>query len=130
MRNYAAAMYHACWRKAWSPSKGSKASSVTTASYINALDFLRERALAKRERVEPQGPVDVLSGPAIWDAWEPLWAKLGEIKARVPHMTIVTTGQRKGVDAIAAAWAAREAVPGVAFGSYGRGGNSAFTLHR
>src|SRR3546814_422868 len=80
MRDYAAAMYRACWRKAWSPSKGSKASSVTTASYINALDFLRERALAKRERVEPQGPVVVLSGPAIWDDWEPLWAKLGEIK--------------------------------------------------
>lgn len=130
MRDYAAAMYRACWRRAWAPTKGSKASSVSTASYINALDFLRERALAKRERVEPQGPIVVFSGPAIWEEWEPLWAKLDEIKARTPHMTLVTTGQRKGADAIAAAWAAREGVPVVAFGLYGTGRKSAFTRNR
>src|SRR3546814_11024497 len=45
-------------------------------------------------------------------------------------MTIVTTGQRKGVDAIAAAWAAREGVPVVAFGLYGSGRKSAFTRNR
>ncbi len=118
MCDYAAAMYKACWRRAWAPIKGSKASSVTTASYISAVDFLRERALAKREQHYPQGPVVVFSGPAIWEEWEPLWAKLSEIKARVPHMTLVTTGQRKGADAIAAAWAAREGVPIVAFGLY------------
>jgi hypothetical protein len=46
-----------------------------------------------------------------------LWARLDEVKARVPHMTLVTTGQRKGADAIAAAWAARpeSAVPLVAY---------------
>ena len=130
MRDYAAALYKACWRRAWVQTKGSKASSVTTASYINALDFLRERALAKRERVEPQGPIVVFSGPAIWEDWKPLWAKLDEIKARVPHMTLVTTGQRKGADAVAAAWAAREGVPVVAFGLYGNGRKSAFTRNR
>ncbi|WP_336963730.1 SLOG family protein [Sphingobium aquiterrae] len=130
MRDYAAAMYRACWRRAWAPTKGSKASSVTTASYVNALDFLRERALAERERVQPQGPVVVFSGPALWEEWEPLWAKLDQIKARVPHMTLVTTGQRKGADAIAAAWAAREGVPVVAFGLYGGGKKPAFTRNR
>lgn len=130
MRDYAAAMYRACWRRAWSPSKGSKASSVTTASYISALDFLRERSLAKREKHEPQGPVVIFSGPAIWEDWQPLWAKLDEIKARVPHMTLVTTGQRKGADAVAAAWAAREGVPVVAFGLYGGGKKPAFTRNR
>ena len=127
MRDYAAALYRACWRKAWAPTKGSKASSVTTASYVNALDFLQERALAKREKHQPQGPVVILSGPAMWEEWEPLWAKLDEIKARVPHMTLVTTGQRKGVDAIAAAWAARQGVPVVAFGLYGGGKKPAIT---
>ncbi|OYX16504.1 MAG: hypothetical protein B7Z07_02655 [Sphingomonadales bacterium 32-67-7] len=130
MRDYAAALYRACWRKAWAPTKGSKASSVTTASYVNALDFLQERALAKREKHQPQGPVVILSGPAMWDEWEPLWAKLDEIKARVPHMTLVTTGQRKGVDAIAAAWAARQGVPVVAFGLYGGGKKPAFTRNK
>lgn len=130
MRDYAAALYRACWRKAWAPTKGSKASSVTTASYLNALDFLQERALAKREKHQPQGPVVILSGPAMWEEWEPLWAKLDEIKARVPHMTLVTTGQRKGVDAIAAAWAARQGVPVVAFGLYGGGKKPAFTRNK
>lgn len=130
MRDYAAAMYRACWRRAWGPTKGSKASSVTTASYVNALDFLRERALAKREKHQPQGPIVIFSGPAIWDEWEPLWAKLGEIKARIPHMTLVTTGQRKGADAIAAAWAAREGVPVVAYGLYGGGKKPAFTRNK
>ena len=130
MRDYAAAMYKACWRRAWAPAKGSKASSVTTASYISAVDFLRERALAKREQHHPQGPVVVFSGPAIWEEWEPLWTKLTEIKARVPHMTLVTTGQRKGADAIAAAWAAREGVPIVAFGLYGGGKKPAFTRNK
>src|SRR3546814_3667584 len=73
------------------------------ASQSAAQDFLRERALAARERHLPQGPIVVFSGPAIWSDWEPLWARLDQIKARVPHMTLVTTGQRKGADAIAAA---------------------------
>ncbi|MDF0545441.1 MULTISPECIES: DUF2493 domain-containing protein [Sphingobium] len=130
MRDYAAALYKACWRRAWVQAKGSKASSVTTASYINALDFLRERALAKREKHQPQGPIVIFSGPAIWEQWEPLWTKLGEIKARIPHMTLVTTGQRKGADAIAAAWAAREGVPVVAYGLYGGGKKPAFTRNK
>jgi len=127
---YSAAMYRSCWKRAWEPIKGSKASSVTTASYINALDFLRERALAKREKHHPQGPIVIFSGPAIWDEWEPLWAKLSEIKERVPHMTLVTTGQRKGADAIAAAWAAREGVPVVAYGLYGGGRKAPYDRNR
>lgn len=130
LRDYAAAMYRACWRRAWTPTKGSKASSVTTASYINALDFLQERALAKREKHQPQGPVVIFSGPAVWEEWQPLWAKLSEVKARVPHMTLVTTGQRKGADAIAAAWAAREGVPVVAYGLYGGGRKAPYQRNR
>src|SRR3546814_13485895 len=98
------------------------------ASQIAAQDFLRERALAARERHLPQGPIVVFSGPAIWSDWEPLWARLDQIKARVPHMTLETTGQRKGADALAAAWAARpeNRVPLVAYGLYGSGRKTAF----
>ncbi len=123
MRDYAAEMYRVQSGWPWSAARGSRASSASTASQIAALDFLRARELATREKHMPQGPIVVFSGPAGWHDWEVLWAKLDEIKARIPHMTLVTTGQRKGADAIAAAWAARaeNSVPLVAYGLYGNG---------
>ena len=132
MRDYAAEMYRVQSGWPWSPARGTKASSASSASQIAALDFLRARQLAARERHAPQGPLVVLSGPAVWHDWQALWARLDEIKARVPHMTLVTTGQRKGADAIAAAWAARPevSVPLVAYGLYGTGRKTAFTRNR
>lgn len=132
MRDYAAEMYRAQSGWPWSPARGSRASSASTASQIAAQDFLRERALLTRERYLPQGPVVVFSGPAQWHDWELIWRKLDEIHSRVPHMTLVTTGQRKGADAIAAAWAARSEtrIPVVAFGLYGTGRKTAFTRNR
>ncbi|KAK0358823.1 hypothetical protein LTR94_033809 [Friedmanniomyces endolithicus] len=44
-----------------------------------------------------------------------LYDRLDAIKARVPHMTLCTSGQRKGCDLIAAGWAASRKVPLVAF---------------
>lgn len=132
MRDYAAEMYRVLSGWPWSPARGTKASSVSTASQIAALDFLRARSLAARERHLPQGPIVVLSGPADWHDWQQLWSRLDEVRARVPHMTLVTTGQRKGTDAIAAAWAARPGigVPLVAYGLYGTGKKTAFTRNR
>jgi hypothetical protein len=132
MRDYAAEMYRALSGWPWSPSRGSRASSVSLASQIAAQDFLRARTLAIREKHLPQGPIVVFSGPALWHDWQPIWDRLDQIKARVPHMTLVTTGQRKGADAIAAAWAARSEtrVPLVAYGLYGTGRKVAFTRNR
>lgn len=132
MRDYAAEMYRAQSGWPWSPARGTRASSASSASQIAALDFLRARQLAARERHAPEGPIVVFSGPAAWHDWQPIWARLDEIKARVPHMTLVTTGQRKGADAIAAAWAARGevSVPLVAYGLYGTGRKTAFTRNR
>lgn len=132
MRDYAAEMYRALSGWPWSPARGTRASSASLASQIAAQDFLRERALAARERHLPQGPIVIFSGPALWHDWEPIWERLDQIRARVPHMTLVTTGQRKGADAIAAAWAARPevSVPLVAYGLYGSGRKVAFTRNR
>lgn len=132
MRDYAAEMYRALSGWPWSPARGTKASSASSASQIAAQDFLRERALKMRERNLPEGPIVVFSGPAQWHDWTPIWERLDQIKARVPHMTLVTTGQRKGADAIAAAWAARpeNRVPLVAYGLYGTGRKVAFTRNR
>jgi len=132
MRDYAAEMYRALSGWPWSPARGTRASSASSASQIAAQDFLRERALASRERKLPQGPIVVFSGPAVWHDWQQIWDRLDQIKARVPHMTLVTTGQRKGADAIAAAWAARpeNGVPVIAYGLYGTGKKVAFTRNR
>jgi hypothetical protein len=132
MRDYAAEMYRVQSGWPWSPARGTKASSASSASQIAALDFLRARQLAARERHMPQGPIVVVSGPAQWHDWQAIWQALDSVKARVPHMTLVTTGQRKGVDAIAAAWAARpeNSVPLVAYGLYGSGRKTAFTRNR
>lgn len=132
MRDYAAEMYRVLSGWPWSPARGTKASSASSASQIAVQDFLRARALAARERHLPQGPIVVFSGPAQWHDWEALWSRLDQVKVRVPHMTLVTTGQRKGADAIAAAWAARPEnnVPVVAYGLYGTGRKVAFTRNR
>src|SRR3546814_19455461 len=45
-------------------------------------------------------------------------------------MVLVTTGQRAGVDAAAAAWAAQRGVICIAFGLYGRGNGKAFKRNR
>lgn len=130
MRDYAGEMYRAQSGWPWSPARGSRASSASSASQIAAQDFLRARELAAREKHSPKGPIVVFSGPAQWHDWETLWARLDEVHQRVPHMSLVTTGQRKGADAIAAAWAARNSVPLVAFGLYGSGRKTAFTRNR
>lgn len=132
MRDYAAEMYRALSGWPWSPARGSRVSLASSASQIAAQDFLRQRALAARERHLPQGPIVVFSGPAQWHDWQPIWDRLDQIHARVPTMTLVTTGQRKGADAIAAAWASRPeiGVPLVAYGLYGSGKKIAFTRNR
>lgn len=132
MRDYAAEMYRALSGWPWSPARGSRVSPASSASQIAAQDFLRQRALIAREKHVPQGPIVVFSGPAEWHDWEPIWNRLDQIRTRVPSMTLVTTGQRKGADAIAAAWAARPevGVQLVAYGLYGSGRKVAFTRNR
>lgn len=130
MRDYAAAMYRTCSGRPWSPARGSRASHVTTASQISALDFLRVRAEKRRERYEPQGPIVVVSGPQNWHDGRIIWNRLDQIRTRIPRMLLVTTGQRLGVDAAAAAWAAQRGVPCVTFGIYGRGKGAGFKRNR
>ncbi len=115
IRDYAAQCYRAQTGRPWSTARGSRVSSVTTASQIAALDFLKARATALREKRNPTGPIVVFSGGQEWHDYQQLYDRLDQIKARVPNMTLATTAQRKGCDAIAAAWAASNGVPLVAF---------------
>ena len=123
MRDYAADCYRAQTGRPWSPARGSKVSSGGTASQIAALDFLKARALDHREKRNPTGPLVVFSGGQEWHDFQQLYDRLDQIKTRIPHMTLCTTAQRKGCDAIAAAWASSRNVTVVAFtpqtGRYG-----------
>jgi hypothetical protein len=130
MRDYAAEMYRAQSGWPWSPTRGTKASKASSATQIAVQDFLRARTLAARERFEPKGPIVIASGHAEWHDWQPIWERLDLIRARLPHLTVVTTAQRKGFDAIVAAWAADRTVPLVAYTLAGSGRGAPFARNR
>ncbi|MDE1918836.1 MAG: DUF2493 domain-containing protein [Sphingomonadales bacterium] len=130
MRDYAAEMYRAQSGWPWSPSRGSRTSSASTATQIAVQDFLRERALERRERFVPQGPIVIASGHAEWHDWQQVWARLDAIRERIPHMMLVSTAQRKGFDAIVAAWAASHGVALVAYTLSGSGRAAPFARNR
>lgn len=115
MRDHAAEIYRVETGMPFSPLRGSRVSAALTASQIDARDFLASRAKARREQLAPSGPIVVVSGGQDWAEHERIWARLDTLKERVPSLTLATTAQPKGVDAIAAAWAASRGVPLVAF---------------
>ncbi len=125
MRDHAGEVYRAETGHPFSALRGSRVSSVLTASQIDARDFLSSRAKARREQLAPTGPVVVISGGQDWADHERIWARLDLLKIRVPGMTLATTAQGKGVDAIAAAWAASRGVPLIAFRLNRAHGNAA-----
>jgi hypothetical protein len=130
MRDYAAGMYSAQSGWAWSPAKGSKASRINTATQVAVQDYLRARGLAERERYVPQGPIVVASGHAVWHDWQPIWDRLDAIHARIPHMMLVTTAQRRGFDAIVASWAGARGVALVAYSLPGGGRSAPYKRNR
>ena len=111
MRDYAAEMYRAMSGWPWSPARGSRASRISTASQIAAVDFLRARQLDVRDRHNPKGPIVIFSGPAVWHDVDLLWERLDLVREQVPHMILITTAQRAGADLIAEKWAAKRKEP-------------------
>ncbi len=115
MRDHAGEVYRVESGHPFNALRGSRVSSVLTASQIDARDFLHARAKARREQLAPTGPVVVISGGQDWADHARIWDRLDLLKTRVTSMTLATTAQGKGVDAIAAAWAASREVPLIAF---------------
>jgi hypothetical protein len=115
MRDHASEVYRVETGRPFSPTRGSKVSSATSASVIEARDYLAGRARIRREQFAPEGPVVAFSGGAQWHDHDILWTRLDQIKARIPEMILATTAQAKGCDAVAAAWAAARQVKLVQF---------------
>jgi hypothetical protein len=115
MRDHAAHIYRIHTGSPWSSASGSRLSSGPYASQIEARDFMAARRAVRRDAANPQGPIVVVTGGVQWMHHEPIWARLDAIKARVPHMVLVTTGQHRGADKIALAWADHNRVHTVMF---------------
>jgi hypothetical protein len=115
MRDHASEVYRVETGRPFSSARGSTVSKGFTASQISARDYLAARARERREQFAPEGPLVAVSGGQEWHDHEALWDRLDGIKARVPEMVLITTAQRKGVDAIATAWAAARGVKTVQF---------------
>jgi hypothetical protein len=115
MRDHASEVYRVETGRPFSSARGSTVSKGFTASQISARDYLAARARERREQFAPEGPLVAVSGGQEWHDHEALWHRLDGIKARVPEMVLITTAQRKGVDAIATSWAAARGVKTVQF---------------
>ena len=116
MRDHASEVYRVETGRPFQATRGSQVSkNGVTASQIAARDFLAARSRERREQFAPEGPMVLVSGGQDWHDHEMLWDRLDEIKARVPEMVLTTTGMRKGVDAIAASWAAARRVKLITF---------------
>jgi hypothetical protein len=110
MRDHAAKIYHVETGRPFSPVRGSRVSSKTSASMIEARDYMAGRAQQRRELYAPTGPVVAFSGGQDWLETEVIFEYLGAIKARIPSMVLATTAQNKGADVMAASWAAKNDV--------------------
>lgn len=125
MRDHAAQIFHAETGRPWSSPRATLVSGKRTASVIAATDFLAARRQRRIDAHAPKGPVVVFSGGQRWEDYRQIWDRLEQIRARIPAMVLATTGQDKGCDAIAAAWAARSGVAVIAFTPDRRYGNRA-----
>ncbi|MFT4055141.1 MAG: DUF2493 domain-containing protein [Novosphingobium sp.] len=130
MRDYAAETFRVLSGRPWSPARGSRVSKAASATQVSIQDFLRARELVERERYRPRGPIVVASGHAEWHDWQLLWDRLDAIRERIPHMTLVTTAQRKGFDAIVASWAGSREVQLVTYSLTGSGRGAPFARNR
>ena len=130
MRDHASAVYHVETGKPFRATRGSQVSkSSVTASQISARDFLAARAKERRAQHQPEGPVVVVSGgQQEWFDYELIWDILDDIKARIPNMVLASTGMRKGVDAMANAWATNNKVTIIHFAPEQRHGKRAAFL--
>ena len=110
MRDHAAKIYLVETGRPFSPVRGSRVSSKSNASMIEAHDYLAGEAARRREQYAPQGPVVTFSGGQDFTDIDTVNDYLNSIRERIPNMILATTAQNKGADVIAATWASRNDV--------------------
>ena len=94
MRDHAARIYLVETGRPFSPVRGSRVSSKTNASMIEARDYLAAQKAQRREQFAPSGPVVVFSGGQQFTDIALVEDYLDAIHARVPSMALATTAQK------------------------------------
>jgi hypothetical protein len=115
MLDHGASLYLSETGQPWQPFAGSRSAGKMSAAMIDAKDYLAARQADKRSAHHPQGPVVLFSGGTAWADYTPIYQALNDARALIPNMVLVTTAQRTGADAIAAAWAAANKVQLIAY---------------
>jgi hypothetical protein len=125
-REAAAVLYINETGTSWRPATGSRLNHAKrlTSAVIDGRDFLRARADSQRQAALPEGTPVLFAGgrqsfasqaeakalaTAVWDT-------LDKVRERVADLVLVHSGDTKGLDRIAAAWAESRKVQQVAFG--------------
>lgn len=115
MFNHAANVYFVETGRPFNVIRGSRASTGLTASQIDGIDYLKAREAAKIEKHYPSRPAVLVSGGGDWEDEEMIYARLDDVRERIPHMILMTGKRFKGAEKIATCWAGSRGVPVVGF---------------
>lgn len=116
MRDHAAELFSIQTGHPWMPSRGSRIStSHMTAAVVDSRDFLAATERKKTLAQAPEGPTVVVAGGMDFNDYELIFAALDKAHSKHPDMVLVHGGAPKGVDLIAAKWAAARKVAQVVF---------------
>ena len=114
-RDFAANIYYENTKKVWQPRTGSHVSQTTSqATRVDSRDFIRARqALADRKEV-PEGTLVAVTGYKDGPDHNTIYRTLDAVRAKYPDIILLHGGAR-GVQQIAASWAANRGVQHVPF---------------
>lgn len=114
-RDFAANIYFDETGKVWQPRTGTHASQTSSlATRVDSRDFLRARAALGDRRELPEGTLIAVTGYRDGPDHNTIYRTLDAVRAKYPDMILLHGGAR-GVQQIAAGWAANRGVTHVAF---------------
>lgn len=114
-RDFAANIYFDETGKVWQPRAGTHASQTASlATRVDSRDFLRARAALGDRRDVPEGTLIAVTGYRDGPDHRTIYRTLDAVRAKYPDMILLHGGAR-GVQQIAAGWAANRGVVHVAF---------------
>jgi hypothetical protein len=115
-RDQAADQFERHTGSAWRPRAGSKVNHRTlTSAMVDSRDFLAAKKRADNEVLLPAGPKIAVTGGLDFNDHRLIWDRLDKVHAKHPDMVLLHGGSPRGVELIAAKWAANRKVPQIAF---------------
>lgn len=107
LRDHAAGVFGTLTGQPWMPGRGSRtARTAMTAAVIDSREFLAATERRKTLDLAPEGPRVIVAGGMEFNDHDLIFRALDKAHAKHPNMVLVHGGAPKGVDLIAARWAA------------------------